>query len=278
MVYYRHQLVSEFPELGKTGEEIIVGGLVCSSADSDSQNISVRAIYFINPNVVVNAEVDGPPKYKQLYIKANPEKQNELDAQCYGMPNRDLACRPNLWLEGEDEMAKKNFGNYSKGEVNEFQCQNTPEVYKDLPKYVPIASVSKNLNKLLLKCQTDELKASDKLANSMEGKSQCPDYCINIVSDNNNPNRFLERVVRNITTKFYFKGEKITTENDGNQISNMSLPADDKPRYLFQRKGNQVEKAKMFVYSQSKQWYELKEGKFELIDTSPDQKNCCVPV
>jgi hypothetical protein len=278
MVYYRHELISDFPNLGKSGEEIIVGGLVCSSADSDSRNISVRAIYFINPNKVVNVEVDGPAKYKQIYIKANPQKQNDLDAQCYGMPNRDLACRPNLWLEDQEEFAKKNLGNYTKGEVNEVQCQNTPEVYKNLPKYVPIASVTKNLNKLLLKCQTDELKASEKLANSMEGKAQCTERCLNIVSDNNNSSRFLERVVKNIKTKFSFKNNEIITENEGNQPSKISLPDNDKPRYLFQRGNTVVQKSQMFVYSQSKKWYELSQGKFQEIYSSPDQNNCCVPV
>jgi len=279
MVYYRHQLVSDFPDLGKLGEEIIVGGLVCSSADSDSRNISIRAIYFINPNVIVNSQVDGPSKYKQIYIKGDLSKQNDLDTQCYGMPNRDLACRPNLWLEDQNEFAKKNFGNYTKGSVNEIACQNTPEVYTNLPKTVPIASVSKNLNKLLLKCKTDELKASDKLVNNMDGKNKCEENCINIVSDNNKPTRFIEVVRSNNKNKFYFKNERITREIAGSETS-ITLPNGDKPRYLFQRPGGPREKALLFAYSQSKKWYNLNSNaQFEIYDDeSPDETNCCIPV
>jgi len=279
MVYYRHQLMSDFPDLGKSGEEIIVGGLVCASPDSDSRNISIRAIYFVNPNVIVNSQVDGPSKYKQIYIKADLSKQKDLDIQCYGMPNRDLACKPNLWLEDQNEFAKKNFGNYSKGSVNEIACQNTPEVYPNLPKSVPIASVSKNLNKLLLKCKTDELKASDKLVNNMDGKNKCEENCINIVNDNNKSNRFIEVVRSGNKNKFYFKNERITREINGQETS-ITLPNGDKPRYLFQRPGGAREKALIFAYSQSKKWYNLaNNAQFEIYDgESPDETNCCIPV
>lgn len=274
MVYYRHQLISDFPDLGKSGDEIIVGGLVCSSADSDSTNISIRAIYFINPTKVINNDVEGPSKYKQLYLKVNPEKESQLDIKCYGMPMRDLACKPNLWLESQEEVAKKVVGNFTKGDVNEVECQNQPDVYKNLPKYVPISSVTKNLNKLLLKCKTDELKASDKLVNNMEGKPECSEYCINIVSDNGNRKRFLVLNRGGNKTEFFFDNELITRENNGGQKTIMPLPGNDKPRYLFQRKGEQKE---MFAYSQSKQWYHLPGSNFVLTDESPDEFNCCVP-
>jgi hypothetical protein len=280
MVYYRHTLEKDFPELGKLGDEIIVGGLVCSSPDSDARNISIRAIYFVNPNNIVNPEVDGPAKYKQIYIKADQSKQKDLENQCYGMPNRDLACRPNLWLESVDESAKANLGSFTRGNVNEVKCQNAPDVYTNLPKSVPVATVSKNLNKLLLKCKTEELKASDKQVMNMDNQSSsCEKNCINIVSDNNKPNRFLELKRGGNTSKFYFKDEKITRENTGNQITPMSLPDGDKPRYLFQRPGNEIEKAKMFVYSQTKKWYELKGSNFEFIseEENPDETQCCVP-
>lgn len=274
MVYYKHQLISDFPDLGKLGDEIIVGGLVCSSADSDSTNVSIRAIYFINPTKVINTDVEGPSKYKQLYLKVNPQKESELDTKCYGMPMRDLACKPNLWLESQEEIAKKVVGNFTKGDVNEVQCQNQPEVYKNLPKYVPISSITKNLNKLLLKCQTDELKASDKLANNMEGKSECPDYCINIVSDNGNRKRFLVMTRGGNKTEFFFNKGVITRDNGG-QETKMPLPGDDKPRYLFQK---QEQKSMIYAYSQSKKWYNLPGSNFVLFDDeSPDGNNCCVP-
>jgi hypothetical protein len=273
MVYYRHTLTKEFPGLGKAGDEIIVGGLVCSSADSDSRNISIRAVYFINPTKVINPQVDGPAKYQQLYIEADPKKLDEVEKQCYGMPNRNLACRPNLWLD--DELAKKNLGSFTKQEVS---CQNTPDLYSDLPKVIPVATVSKNLNKLLLKCKTDELKASDKKLLNMDNSSNnCEDFCINIVNDNNKPNRFLELVSGSNKTKFYFKDSEIKKESVGNQISSMSLPDGDKPRYLFQRKNI---KTSLFAYSQRNIWYKLTNSGFQVPtaedDQDPDENNCCI--
>ena len=282
MVYYRHQLVSDFPDLGKLGDEIIVGGLVCNSDDSNSTNISIRAIYFINPTQVINPDVEGPSKYKQLYVKVNPQKESELDSKCYGMPMRDLACKPNLWLESNDELAKakKVVGNFSKGDVNEVECQNQPEVYKKLPAYVPIASVTKNLNKLLLKCQTEQLKASDNLVNNMGSKSDCDDYCINVVLDNNNRKRFLVMTrQKNIKTEFFFQNEEIYRQSDDNKPTRVPLK-DDKPRYLYQNKGNtSTAMSEIFAYGQSKKWYIFGgSNTFEEINESPDQKNCCVPI
>ena len=110
----------------------------------------------------------------------------------------------------------------------------------------------------------------------MEDNSDCTNNCINIDLDNNNRSRFLVLSRKGgVLTEFYFKDKEIYSQPKENEPSIKTLPGDDKPKYLFQRK---EELKDMYVYSQKKRWYILgRYGNFEETAEKPDAYYCCVP-
>jgi hypothetical protein len=161
-VYFRHKLNNAHQFIcadDSTQYDIIVGGKVCS-VNNANKTVRISYNFVMNPNRNLRCEGKDNIPFGKINYDSGPDGlpkwyPTSKTADCgFGVPT-DLACEPKQWSPKDDDWVKNWIGGFDR-KNNKMSCGVSPTGYQ-LPIDVPIAVLSKNLNKLILECK-QELK------------------------------------------------------------------------------------------------------------------------
>lgn len=296
-VYFRHRLDKPVEAIcadGPAYQDIIVGGRVCD-IDMVNKTASISYNIVINPNknprcqglaatspAVINYDrgAEGIPKW---YPMSNDGKDN-----CgFGLPDK-LACSPSMWNDSNDTWVSEWIGGFDR-KSNKMACGVSPKNYS-LPEKVPISSLNKNLDKLLLACQQEldiisprqeppmnTISAAPPVAlpplaqQQKQAQKKCPDRCLSFVEDNNKTNRTITLSNGN---KYYIKNDMLFKNDNGIPMTKGIVP-----KFVFKRNDQNT----IFIMGSDNKYYKLtSRGILEMDDIdlnelggNPDNSGCC---
>jgi len=307
-VYFRHKLDKAVEAIcadGPAYQEIIVGGKLCD-IDVVNKMASISYNIIINPNknprcqglassnpaeINYDMGVEGIPKW---YPMSSNNKPNSCGI---GLPDK-LACEPNQWNDSSDAWVSEWIGGFDR-KNNRMGCGVSPKNF-NLPEKIPIAALSKDLEKLLQACKQNydvigptaghiklDKQSNDNIETMTIGvnpqtlgnnpiikKSSCEDRCLNIANDNNNPNR---AITSSNGAKYYIKNNMFYKDNNAYPMLNGVVPQN-----IFKRKDQNT----IFIYGSDNKYYKLSKMGIVALDNidldelggNPDNSNCCFPV